>query len=106
MLNLIICLINFYCNAQCDEKAAYKQFKNDLKAIEFCTKNPKSNHKDMPLLIERLEKITLIESEEDINFFGCLGANENDIQKWKKWLKRNKRKFCWDESKSEYYLND
>lgn len=92
------------CKAQCDNKLANQQFKKDLEVISNSINNPNSNLKDLPLIIDRLEKITLIESVSDGNYFGKLHPTQADVQKWKDWLTTNGDNLCWDDKENTFYI--
>jgi len=92
------------CVAQCNNKKATSAFEQDLKVVEYLIINPSANRKDIPVIIERIEKVTAIQSESDGNYLGKFHPTKDDLKKWIGWLNINKDKLCWNKKEARYYL--
>ena len=103
---IITCFSVISCKAQCDNDFAVKQFENDIRIIKNSIKNPNENKKDLPILIERIEKISSIQSVSEGNYFGKFNPTENDVKKWEEWLKKNKDNICWNTVNNEFYIKN
>jgi hypothetical protein len=107
LLKMIFMIVVFSvssCKAQCDNNFAIKQFESDIAFIRNSIKNTNDNKRDLPTLINRIEKISSIQSVSDGNYFGKFNPTESDIKKWEDWLKNNKENICWDKINNEFYL--
>ena len=104
LMLFLSCFIVSSCNAQCDNKNAIEKFRTDLDLIRSSLNNPDSNQKDLPILIDRIEKITSIESISDGNYLGKFHPTETDIKKWEEWFRNNKTDLCWKNNK--FYLKN
>lgn len=104
ILLLFVSFVNSSCKAQCNNELAIKQFEKDLQTVSYSIQNPDTNLKELPSVIQRIEKASSIESESDGNYLGKFHPTIADTIKWENWLKNNKAKLCWDEKENLYYL--
>lgn len=105
ILLLFINLIINSCKAQCNNELAINQFEKDLQIVTSSIQNPNSNLKELPSVIQRIEKVTSIESESDGNYLGKFNPTTADTVKWKNWFENNKSKLCWNKKDNHYDIN-
>ncbi|MGV0936411.1 hypothetical protein ACTS9U_11640 [Empedobacter falsenii] len=102
----IIILLIFYskvCNAQtCDVKKGQEEFIKKIIDIRDYLEKEKSI--DIVSYINDLEKLTNIESESDMNFFGKMNPTKNDLIKWNKWYENKKEIICWDYTNNRLFI--
>lgn len=102
----IIILLIFYsknCNAQtCDVKKGQEEFTKKIIDIRDYIEKEKSI--DVISYINDLEKLTNIDSESDINFFGKMNPTKNDLIKWDKWYENKKEMICWDYKTNKLFI--
>lgn len=102
----IVILLIFYskgCNAQtCDVKKGQEEFTKKIIDIKDYIEKEKSI--DVISYINDLEKLTNIDSESDINFFGKMNPTKNDLIKWYNWYKNKKEIICWDYTINKLFI--
>ncbi|MEO4004950.1 hypothetical protein [Flavobacterium sp. CAU 1735] len=103
---LFASLINSSCKDNCNNELAVEEFKKDLQTVAYSIKNTNINLKELPLVIQKIEKVSSIESESDSNYLGKFHPTSSDVMKWTNWFENNKEKLCLDNKNNIYYLKE
>jgi len=103
---LLASLIISSCKDKCNNELATEQFKKDLQTVAYSIKKPNMNLKELPLIIQKIEKVSSIESESDGNYLGKFHPTSSDFIKWTNWFKNNKEKLCLDKKNNAYYIKE
>lgn len=77
-------------HSQVNDSLAYKIIKTKLEIIQDCINKKKVELIAVSNCISFLSELTGIGSESNGNAIGQMNPTENDYEKWKYWLERNK----------------
>ncbi len=102
-LILILFLSFFSCASieKCKDNKACEEFERNLSIIKNSLELEKIfDGEELEKSRFFMEKITSIESEEELGLEGAYPPSEEDYKKWKDWLKKNKLRLYWDTNDS------
>jgi len=80
-------------NIDCRNSEAIRVYLTRLRIIRDYINQNKTTY--ISYLISNFELLTNIESESDASYAGKINPTINDIRKWTKWLKNNKKRLCY-----------
>ncbi|MDD3079198.1 MAG: hypothetical protein PHH37_08850 [Paludibacter sp.] len=104
----IIFVIAIVCQSFIFENNNHKATRlvnNDLKYIEKCTRHIPKDTKQLIKAINNMERITGIRSGFGFDLFGRRYLpTQQDINRWRLWVEKNKRMLRWDNEKKQVYL--
>lgn len=88
-----------------NNRKAVHELKNDIQYIEHCLKHQPKDPSKLIKAINNVEKTTRLQSEAGGDIFGRrYYPTRNDIERWKDWLKTNKKELRWDKDKKKVYV--
>jgi len=105
IIQIVILLIFHlqFCNAQiCNLKKGQEEFTKRIIDIKHYIEKEKAI--DVINYVNELEKLTNIDSESDINYFGKMNPTKNDLIKWNEWYENKKEIVCWDDTNNRLFI--